>query len=46
MRTAAWEPDAATVAAANVTAMAAERGLDDYASLWRWSVEDRAGFWS
>ncbi len=46
VRIPAWEPDAATVAAANVTALAAARGFDDYESLWRWSVDDRAGFWS
>ena len=46
-----WSPSAARIRAANVTALSQwlehERGLrfDDYAALWRWSVEDLEGFW-
>jgi len=46
-----WTPDAARIAAANLTAftswLAAGRGqrFDDYHALWRWSVEDLEGFW-
>jgi acetyl-CoA synthetase len=43
---AAWIPDAATVAEANVSGLMASRGLGDYARLHAWSVEDRAGFWA
>jgi acetoacetyl-CoA synthetase len=47
----AWQPSAATIGAAKLTAftdwLAAERGLRfaDYDALWRWSVEDLEGFW-
>jgi acetyl-CoA synthetase len=41
----AWVPDPNTVAGANLTAVIDSMHLDDYADLWRWSVEDRAGFW-
>jgi acetoacetyl-CoA synthetase len=46
-----WTPTAARIGNANVTAFSQwlerERGLkfDDYAALWRWSVEDLDGFW-
>jgi acetoacetyl-CoA synthetase len=46
-----WIPTAARVRDANVTAFSEwlerARGLqfDDYAALWRWSVEDLDGFW-
>ncbi|MEA3177196.1 MAG: acetoacetyl-CoA synthetase [Gammaproteobacteria bacterium] len=46
-----WTPTAARIRDANVTLFAQwlerERGLrfSDYASLWRWSVEDLEGFW-
>ena len=40
-----WVPDATTVARANVTALMRDRGFPDYASLFRWSADDRAGFW-
>jgi acetoacetyl-CoA synthetase len=46
-----WTPTAARIRNANVTAFSQwlerERGLrfDDYAALWRWSVEDLDGFW-
>jgi acetoacetyl-CoA synthetase len=47
-----WEPSAAFSAASNMADYLAflerERGLrfTDYASLWRWSVDDLAAFWS
>src|SRR5262245_61516804 len=47
-----WSPSAAAVDAAALTAFrrAAEqragRALSGYGELHRWSVEDRAGFWS
>jgi acetoacetyl-CoA synthetase len=47
-----WTPTPEFAAASNLTAyerwLERERGLrfDDYASLWRWSVDDLAGFWS
>ena len=46
-----WSPPAARIRDANVTAFSQwlerERGLrfEDYAALWRWSVEDLDGFW-
>jgi acetoacetyl-CoA synthetase len=46
-----WQPSAERIAAANITAfarrVAAEAGsaLPDYASLWRWSNEQREAFW-
>jgi len=46
-----WEPSAERVAQANVTAfarhVAGKHGLafDEYASLWRWSVDRKADFW-
>ncbi len=46
-----WTPSAERIAGANVTAfqqwLLRERGLqfDDYAALWRWSVQDLEGFW-
>ena len=47
-----WTPDAARIERAQLTRfmdwLARERGrrFDDYASLWRWSVQDLEGFWS
>jgi acetoacetyl-CoA synthetase len=47
-----WQPSAARVAAANVTAFAREaevrwnRSLPDYATLHRWSVEQPEEFWT
>ncbi|HHZ07633.1 MAG TPA: acetoacetate--CoA ligase [Rhizobiales bacterium] len=46
-----WAPSAADVAAASMTSLMAEAsarsglGLSDFASLHRWSIEDREGFW-
>lgn len=45
MHQTAWHPDDATVRNANVTAVMQSRGLDSYADLHRWSIEDRAAFW-
>jgi acetoacetyl-CoA synthetase len=47
-----WEPSAAFKAATNLTDylgwLDRERGLrfDDYAALWRWSVDDLEAFWT
>ena len=46
-----WSPSAADVATASMTSLMAEasarsgRNLSDYASLHRWSIEDRESFW-
>jgi acetoacetyl-CoA synthetase len=46
-----WSPSAAWIENANLTCfqrwLDRERGLrfDDYAALWRWSVDDLEGFW-
>ncbi len=47
-----WQPDAGRIAASNLEQFrirAEQRtglSLPDYAALHRWSVEDRAGFWT
>jgi acetoacetyl-CoA synthetase len=47
-----WTPSAERIERATLTRyeqwLASERGLrfDDYAALWRWSVDDLPGFWS
>ena len=43
-----WQPDAARIAAANITAFAQQVGHDAtaYDDLWRWSIADLDGFWS
>lgn len=40
-----WEPDAATVANANLTALIDDVGCADLAELRAWSLADRAAFW-
>ena len=46
-----WQPSPERVAAANMTAFAARvaaatgRPLPDYATLWRWSIDDKEAFW-
>ncbi len=40
-----WKPDSETIARANVTRMAGDLGLADYAALHGWSVTHRAEFW-
>lgn len=42
---AAYGPDAARVARANVTALAQEVGVGDYAALHAWSARERDAFW-
>ena len=52
MSNALWTPDPERVAATAMTAfrhLACERSgteLADYEALWRWSIDDRAAFWS
>ena len=47
-----WTPDAARIERARITHfmrwLGREKGrqFDDYAALWRWSVQDLDGFWS
>ena len=41
-----WEPPAAFRERSHMAALMADRGADDYADLWRWSVEDPEGFWA
>jgi acetoacetyl-CoA synthetase len=45
MPTLLWEPPPDLVERAVMTRFMRERGVDDYASLWRWSVDDLEGFW-
>ncbi|MDP2810588.1 MAG: acetoacetate--CoA ligase [Rhodocyclaceae bacterium] len=51
MENPAWQPSAAAIRAAKITAftdwLAVERGrsFTDYDALWRWSVDDLEGFW-
>ncbi|MDE2150669.1 MAG: acetoacetate--CoA ligase [Gammaproteobacteria bacterium] len=42
-----WNPSAARIEAARLTAFAQARGFEppDYEALWRWSVDARAEFW-
>lgn len=46
MTAATWQPDEATRARANLTALLEARGLERYEDLHAWSVEDRPGYWS
>jgi len=46
MPTLLWEPPAELVERAVMTRYMRERGFDDYASLWQWSVDDLDGFWA
>jgi acetoacetyl-CoA synthetase len=41
-----WTPSPERIERANMTAFMRARGLEDYAALWRWSVEDLEGFWA
>ncbi len=43
---AAWQPDPATLADANITAFAARHGLGGFDGIHRWSVTDPAAFWA
>ena len=40
-----WQPDADTIARANLTAVIRERGLSSYKELHGWSIDDRDAFW-
>ncbi len=46
MPTLLWEPPAELVERAVMTRYMRERGFEDYAALWRWSVQDIEGFWA
>jgi len=41
-----WEPDAATIARANLSRTMARLGLATYEQLYAWSIRDREAFWS
>jgi acetoacetyl-CoA synthetase len=41
-----WEPPPALRERSHMARLMAERGVEDYAALWRWSVEDLEGFWA
>jgi acetoacetyl-CoA synthetase len=41
-----WEPPAALRERSHMARFMAERGVSEYADLWRWSVEDLDGFWA
>ena len=40
-----WRPSAEQVERTQIMRMARGRGFDDIEALWRWSIEDREGFW-
>jgi acetoacetyl-CoA synthetase len=40
-----WEPTAERAEGTRLADFTRRHGFDDYHSLWRWSIEDRAGFW-
>jgi acetoacetyl-CoA synthetase len=46
MPTLLWEPPPELRERAVMTRYMRERGFDDYASLWQWSVDDLEGFWA
>ena len=41
-----WDPPAELIERATMTRFMRRYGHEDYASLWRWSVEDLEGFWA
>ncbi|HTE60666.1 MAG TPA: acetoacetate--CoA ligase [Solirubrobacteraceae bacterium] len=41
-----WEPPAQLRERSHMARFMAERGAEDYAALWRWSVDDLEGFWA
>ncbi|MDP7245085.1 MAG: acetoacetate--CoA ligase [Planctomycetota bacterium] len=45
MNEALWEPEASAIDAAQMTASMRAHGFEDYASFWKWSVENREEFW-
>ena len=40
-----WEPDAARASASRMADFMRRHGFDDYAALYRWSVESIPEFW-
>jgi len=42
----AWVPGPSEIAPSNIGRLAAERGLEDFEDLHRWSVSHKADFWS
>jgi acetoacetyl-CoA synthetase len=46
MATLLWEPPAALRERSHMARFMADRGVADYADLWRWSVGDLEGFWA
>src|SRR5829696_663993 len=41
-----WEPPPRLRERSHMARFMAERGVEDYAALWRWSVQDLEGFWA
>jgi len=41
-----WEPPAELRERSHMARFMADRGVEEYAALWRWSVEDLEGFWA
>ncbi|MEO0333208.1 MAG: acetyl-coenzyme A synthetase N-terminal domain-containing protein, partial [Bacteroidota bacterium] len=41
----AWQPDKSTVQNANVSELIAQIGIESYADLYQWSIQNRATFW-
>src|SRR5215217_3734129 len=41
-----WEPPAVLRERSHMARFMADRGGEEYAALWRWSVEDLEGFWA
>jgi acetoacetyl-CoA synthetase len=41
-----WEPPAELRERSQMARFITERGAEDYAALWRWSVDDLEGFWA
>ena len=40
-----WVPDPESITQTNLAKLMRDRGLDTYEALFKWSVEDRFGFW-
>ena len=41
-----WEPPPELRERSHMARLMADRGAEDYAALWRWSVDDLEGFWA
>ena len=41
-----WEPPADLRERSHMARFMTDRGVDEYGDLWRWSVDDLAGFWA